>query len=1058
MVVLCIIVRNNFGQTIGLSIASGTGEGCAPLTVNFINESSAGFVSFGWDWNNDFIADSIADPDNAGQTVSHTFFSPNLMGRVNLIGVKANGEAPSASYPVRVWAPNSADFSLALADICETDASVTRTSVINDNGANHLCAWDFGDGTGQTGWITDGTVTHTYGNSGFFEITMTDSNSCGSNSVSKNIHVTMLNPQIVLSPDDVVCQGEMLGFSDTNQTNPLVQYLWTFEPGHTSSLANPDHMYLSEGNYEIKLKEFIPNQCADSVTLNVNVLPGPVSAFLASVPSQCDSSRIAFLSTSTTESGDVFHWDFGNGQTLDAELVPDSVFYESAGVYVASLSISRPLNSCVSIFSDTLIIPKIKIDSLFSSTVCFNVPSNLGAFVVAIPPELSYSWTFPDGTDSTASPVYTFSNPGINPVGLTVNNGFCSDTRQFEVYVKEPPQPVFIEESLQGCNPFRFVAVNNSENTDTWYWKINNNVLFANADTLDYTFELTPPALQDSVLNVSLVATSSGGCEAELPKQITVFHAPFSVFVMDTNFNAPTCNPVTIQFTNHSLGADGFSWDFGDGTTSADSIVEHTFTNTTHYFQYFQVFLKTFTNQGCKDSLPPQYITLYPLPRTDFVMDTISTCSPALVDFIAPAEYNGVYTWTFNPNDILTTTAIHSSRVLFNIGETDTTYMVSLQSQNQFGCTAVDSQELVIHPLPNPDFGINPNPALVTDQVSFTPVSENFASWVFQWVFNNEMSNPEMGYLPVPRSFDSFYDVPVQLSITTNFGCKDSLTQILGIIPPTPILDFVADTLQGCPILTVRFTDQSRFTDTTTYLWDFADGSYSRKISPVHIFYDGGNKQLKLTGKGLDGTNLQKDTLVEVFHLPSASFSIQPSDVVWVPDNPVEVSADYPGEGYSYFWSFGNQDSSGLSELVYYFQDTGQFLITLIVQTPRLCSDTLSKSIVAKTAGNVRAPNVFYPGGGGGGSGGLDGGAFIDEGDPRNDIFAPLTDGVVEYHLEIWNRWGERLFKSDSKEIGWTGYYRGKLCKEDVYVWKVFGKYANRKEFIKAGTITLIHK
>ena len=346
----------------------------------------------------------------------------------------------------------------------------------------------------------------------------------------------------------------------------------------------------------------------------------------------------------------------------------------------------------------------------------------------------------------------------------------------------------------------------------------------------------------------------------------------------------------------------------------------------------------------------------------------------------------------------------------------------------------------------------------MTDIVTFSPSSENYANWVFQWVFNNAVFNPEMAYHPVPRTFDSFYDVPVQLSVTTNFGCKDTLTQILDIIPPTPILDFITDTLQGCPILTVRFTDQSRFTDTTTHLWDFADGSYSRELSPVHVFYDGGNKQVKLSAKGLDGSNLEKDTVVEVFHLPSASFSIQPSDIVWVPDNPVELKADYPGDGYSYFWSFGNKDSTGLSELVHYFQDTGQFLITLIVQTPHLCSDTLSKSIVAKTAGNVRAPNVFYPGSGGGGSGGMDGGAYIGDGDPRNDIFAPLTDGVVEHHLEIWNRWGERLFKSDTKEIGWNGYYRGKLCKEDVYVWKVFGKYANQKEFIKAGTITLIHK
>lgn len=132
---------------------------------------------------------------------------------------------------------------------------------------------------------------------------------------------------------------------------------------------------------------------------------------------------------------------------------------------------------------------------------------------------------------------------------------------------------------------------------------------------------------------------------------------------------------------------------------------------------------------------------------------------------------------------------------------------------------------------------------------------------------------------------------------------------------------------------------------------------------------------------------------------------------------------------------------------MHYYNDTGQFIVQLIVFSEDGCSDTLQQEVLATSAGTVMAPNVFFPNGGGagGGAGLVDGqgGGFIDDDGTGNAIFVPLTEGVIEYHLEIYNRWGEFLFSSDVKNYGWAGYYKGKLCKEDVYVWKVYGKYSD---------------
>ncbi len=71
-------------------------------------------------------------------------------------------------------------------------------------------------------------------------------------------------------------------------------------------------------------------------------------------------------------------------------------------------------------------------------------------------------------------------------------------------------------------------------------------------------------------------------------------------------------------------------------------------------------------------------------------------------------------------------------------------------------------------------------------------------------------------------------------------------------------------------------------------------------------------------------------------------------------------------------------------------------------------------------------------------------------------MFFPYTLGVIDYKLEIFNRWGEQIFESLDVNIGWDGYYRGKLCQQDVYVWKAYLKLNNGMEYTKAGDVTLL--
>ena len=95
-------------------------------------------------------------------------------------------------------------------------------------------------------------------------------------------------------------------------------------------------------------------------------------------------------------------------------------------------------------------------------------------------------------------------------------------------------------------------------------------------------------------------------------------------------------------------------------------------------------------------------------------------------------------------------------------------------------------------------------------------------------------------------------------------------------------------------------------------------------------------------------------------------------------------------------------------------------------------------------------PNAFTPN-----PSGSEGGYYVP-GARENYVFYPFVqEGIDEYKLQIYSRWGELLFESQDVNIGWDGYFRGKICEQGVYIWKVEAKFSNGKVVTKTGDVTL---
>lgn len=91
--------------------------------------------------------------------------------------------------------------------------------------------------------------------------------------------------------------------------------------------------------------------------------------------------------------------------------------------------------------------------------------------------------------------------------------------------------------------------------------------------------------------------------------------------------------------------------------------------------------------------------------------------------------------------------------------------------------------------------------------------------------------------------------------------------------------------------------------------------------------------------------------------------------------------------------------------------------------------------------GSVYVPSAFTP----------------NNNDILNDVFKPVANCVHDYNFIVFNRWGEKLFETNDKDVGWSGIYKGAMSKPDVYVYKITFWDDPKNEFHQfIGKVTLL--
>lgn len=283
-------------------------------------------------------------------------------------------------------------------------------------------------------------------------------------------------------------------------------------------------------------------------------------------------------------------------------------------------------------------------------------------------------------------------------------------------------------------------------------------------------------------------------------------------------------------------------------------------------------------------------------------------------------------------------------------------------------------------------------------------------------------------------------------------GCKSSdAVQITYFRIPTA--SFSVNQLDGCPPLEVKFTKTT--IEKYPYTWYFGDkNATSTEENPVFVYEQPGIYSAKLVVIGPDGKPVEMIKNITVRDLPVAKFDVVNSQV-FIPDEELRCF-NYSSGAKTYLWNFGDGNTSQDLNPAHTYKDSGVYTIKLKVWSEFNCVDSLTviDGVHAIETSRIKFPSAFTPN-----PNGSTGGAY-NRNDYSNDVFYPIlvTGDIQDYLLEIYNRWGVLIFRSNDVNIGWDGYYKEKLMKEDVYIYRLTGRLNSGKKVSVTGDFMLMRK
>ncbi|MBA4239321.1 MAG: hypothetical protein C0448_01245 [Sphingobacteriaceae bacterium] len=836
---------------------------------------------------------------------------------------------------------------------------------------------------------------------GTYTVNITDVNSCATSTI-----ITIAQPSMALSATINSTGASCFGGTDGTATVNVIggttnyNYQWSPNGGNLSTATN-----LSAGNYLVTISD--ANNCQLTTPISVNQ-PSILTGTLITDDATCglaNGSIISQINGGTSPYS--YSWNSGAYSTANVINIPANSY---------SLNVTDA-NNCMLTYStivNNLAGPTIGVVS--TTSVLCNGDNNATATATISNAVLPYSFNWmPNGSNSltaTNLTAGTYTAQLIDAKGCTVTaNAIINEPLPLSITSASVTNVLCFGQNNGSVN----VSVSGGSSIYSYSWSpnVSSSAIASNLISGNYT----------------VFVNDNNNCNTSLS---LIVNEPSLLISTISNTTNPICyNTTGASTVAVSGGTMPYIYNWSTTPVQTGSSVGNLYAG--------NYTVSVIDANGCSVSNTLTIIEPTQIITSLSTSDTI--CIGQQANIMAGANGGaGNYYYTWQPSGIINSGTLSVSPTV------NTTYTVVAFDQN--GCAGIeDSINVIVYDLTSANVQVTGQTPICFGQVSIIEGQVNGNTGPVNISWNNGLGNTIGPFIEQPINSMTYI-----MTVTNACGLSVSDSVSITFNPP-PVINIISDTIKGCAPSIINFSDSSitgnSLDPITSWSWDFGDGIISTSQNPSHVFNNAGTYTVNLTvttDAGCTANSSSNPIIINAYSAPVANFSTNMIDF----DIPYDVlhCTNLSNGGITYEWSFGDGSFSNDINPSYLYNSIGQHQIQLVVSNQYGCKDTAVAEIV--THSDVIFPNAFTPN-----PDGSSGGSYTIS-SLDNDVFFPYTSGVIDFKLQIYDRWGELIFESTDVKTGWDGYYRGKLCQMGVYVWKAYVKLNDSRIFKKTGDVTLL--
>ena len=360
------------------------------------------------------------------------------------------------------------------------------------------------------------------------------------------------------------CNADTILFNNTSYG--AINYLWDFGDGYSSALANPIHVYPTQGVYIVKLYAHSLN-CIDSVMKTIDTRHPLHANFSLSPGLVCQGSLVKFTD-STIATGPTYLWKFGDGTT--SVLSNPTHVYSYTGTYKVTLIIKDAI-LCIDSFSLPITVDSLSLISMqiTDTVLCRGTFITLSANYSDIG-NTGIIWNFGNG-DSVKNKnpvVYAYGTIGTFNVTATAHYRVCADavvTRPV-IIIKQPSIDLGPDTSI--CIGSESILLSDYMNAGNpaahWLWSTGQEtagIMVTEAGTYAVTVKIGGCAATDSVFVNNNCIVNISNCFSPNKDGVNDYFNPRDFFTKGLKSFSMTIYNRWGQVVFETNAIDGRGWD-----------------------------------------------------------------------------------------------------------------------------------------------------------------------------------------------------------------------------------------------------------------------------------------------------------------------------------------------------------------------------------------------------------------------------------------------------------------------------------------------------------------